>query len=86
MKRWPRVTLPLAIPPMAKGTTSGSSVSGPKVARIDCSGRTQRRLPGDADSAPQRIDFGQGKAAITCGSTSASTSNVGRPRRSVTAT
>ena len=61
MKRWPRVSLPAAMPSTLNGTMSGSSVSGPKVATIECSGRTQVSAPGSADGAPQRIDFGHGK-------------------------
>ena len=57
-------------PRPANGTTSGSSVSGPNVATIECSGRTQRSAPG-LPSAPQRIDFGHGKVRITTGSISA---------------
>ena len=86
MKRWPRVVLPTLIAPTANGTMSGSSVSGPKVARIVCSGRTQRRLVEAMEAAPQRIDFGQGKLSMMGGRISASTSIVGRPRRSITAT
>ena len=53
---------------MSKRTISGSSVSGPKVATIECSGRTQLSLP-----APQRIDFGHGKPRTTSGTMSAIT-------------
>ena len=59
--------MPAAIPPTANGTTSGVSVSGPKVATIDCSGRTQRKAPGSAEAAPQRMDFGQGKLLMISG-------------------
>src|SRR5437660_1177858 len=34
-KRWPKVVLPAAMPSTPKGTISGSSVSGPKVATIE---------------------------------------------------
>ena len=61
-------------------TTSGSSVSGPNVARIECSGRTQVSLP-----LPQRIDFGQGNARTTSGIMSPITSSAGLPGFSVTA-
>ena len=61
------MTLPERMPSTAKSTTTGSSVSGPKVQTIDCSGRTQRSDPGSADALPQRIDFGQGKSRITAG-------------------
>ena len=61
MKRWPWVTSPEAMPSTSKRTTSVSLVSGPKTQRIECSGRTQVRLPGFAEAAPQRIDFGHGK-------------------------
>ena len=44
------------------GTMSRSSVSGPKVATMECSGRTQVSAPGSFDTAPQRIDFGHGNA------------------------
>ena len=52
---------------------------------MPCSGRTQRRLSVDSDAAPQRIDFGHGKARITAGIASASTAAVARPGFSVTA-
>jgi hypothetical protein len=52
----------------------------------DCSGRTQRRLPGSPEAAPQRMDFGQGKSRMMAGRISASTSCVGRPGRSIRAT
>ena len=73
------MTLPARMPSTAKSTTTGSSVSGPKVQTIDCSGRTQRSDPGSADGLPQRIDFGQGKARITAGTNSAMTSSAARP-------
>ena len=56
---------------------SGSSVSGPKVATIECSGRTHTSEPDLAERAPQRIDFGQGKVRMMTGKISASTSSVG---------
>jgi hypothetical protein len=86
MKRWPRVTSPASMPSTAKLTISGLSVSGPKVQRIACSGRTQRKEPGSAEAAPQRIDFGHGKSRMMAGRISASTAGVGRPRRSIAAT
>ncbi|GJE71890.1 hypothetical protein CHKEEEPN_3442 [Methylorubrum podarium] len=79
------MTVPAVIPSTENGTTSGVSVSGPKVATIDCSGRTQRREPACAEAAPQRIDFGQGKLLMMPGRISASTSSVSRPGRSITA-
>ena len=60
---------------------SGSSVSGPKVATIECSGRTQLSEP-----APQRIDFGHGKLRTTSGSMSPITSIAGLPCFSISAT
>ncbi len=45
MKRWPRVVSPTATPSTLNGTMSGSSVSGPKVATMECSGRTQLSEP-----------------------------------------
>ena len=81
MKRWPYVVSPTATPSSAKRTISGSSVSGPNMATIECSGRTQRSFP-----APQRIDFGQGKVFTTSGTISAITSIAGRPGFSITAT
>ena len=60
---------------------SGSSVSGPKVATIECSGRTQVSLP-----VPQRMDFGQGSVRTTSGSISPITSSAGRPGFSISAT
>ena len=65
---------------------SGSSVSGPKVATMECSGRTQPSAPGSADRSPQRIDFGQGNAFTTSGTISPITSIAGRPGFSITAT
>ncbi len=85
MKRWPRVTSPEAMPSMSKRTISVSLVSGPKTQRIECSGRTQERLPGFAERGPQRIDFGQGKLRTIGGTTSAITSSAGRPGFSTTA-
>ena len=67
-------------------TISGSSVSGPKVATMECSGRTQLSAPGFADSAPQRMDFGHGKLRMTSGTISAITSIAARPGFSMTAT
>ena len=64
--------VPAAMPSTWNGTTSGSSVSGPKVATIECSGRTQVSRP-----TPQRIDFGHGKVRITTGSISDSTLDRG---------
>jgi hypothetical protein len=74
------------MPSTTKGTTSGVSVSGPKVQTMECSGRTQRKLPGSRDPAPHRIDFGQGKLRMIPGRSSASASWVVRPGRSITAT
>jgi hypothetical protein len=85
-KRWPRVSLPAAMPSTENGTMSGSSVSGPKVARIECSGRTQVSAPGAFDRAPQRIDFGQRKLLTTSARISPITSMAARPGRSITAT
>ncbi len=86
MKRWPRVSSPAAMPPTEKRTMSGSSVSGPKVATMECNGRTQPSDPGAADCSPQRIDFGHGKAFTTSGTISPITSIAGRPGFSITAT
>ena len=61
---------------------SGSSVSGPKVATIECNGRTQVKLC----RSPQRIDFGQGNVRTTSGSISPITSIAGRPCFSISAT
>ena len=83
--------MPAAIPATSKSTMIGSSVSGPKVQRIERSGRTQRRLAvpsasfpakGESDGAeraPQRMDFGQGKARIIAGTASAMISSAARP-------
>ncbi len=76
MMRWPCVTLPLAMPSTAKGTTSPS-----KVQTMDFSGRTQRK-----DPEPQRIDLGQGKLRMICGTISAMTSVAARPALRITAT
>ena len=80
-KRWPWVMSPALMPSISNFTTSGSSVSGPKVQTIECSGRTQVSSP-----APQRMDFGHGKSRTTSGTISAITSAAGRPLRSMTAT
>jgi hypothetical protein len=74
------------MPSTSKRTTSGSSVSGPKVQTMECSGRTQRKEPGSREAAPQRMDFGQGKVFTMPGRISASTSGVARPGFSITAT
>ena len=74
------------MPSTSKSTTEGSSVSGPKVQTIDCSGRTQRRLPGFAEAGPQRIDFGQGKARMTAGISSAMISSAALPGLEMCAT
>ena len=66
-------------------TTSGSSVSRPKVATMACSGRTHCSAPGFAERSPQRIDFGHGKVRMITGSISASTSSVARPGFSISA-
>ena len=70
------------MPSTLNGTISGSSVSGPKVATIECSGRTQLSAP----RPPQRIDFGHGNVFTTSGTISAITSIAGRPGFSITAT
>ena len=59
---------------------SGSSVSGPKVATIECSGRTQVSAPGSFDRTPQRMDFGHGKVLITSARISPITSMRGAAR------
>jgi hypothetical protein len=69
------------MPSRLNGTTSGSSVCGPNVATIECSGRTQ-----ESDPEPQRIDFGHGNARTAAGRISASTSMAARPGRSISAT
>ena len=74
------------MPSTSKSTTTGSSVSGPKVQTIDCSGRTQRSEPGFAEAAPQRIDFGQGKSRMTAGTSSAMISSAARPGLTIWAT
>ena len=86
MKRWPSVTSPEAMPSTSKRTMSGSSVSGPKVQTIECSGLTQRSDAVEVEAGPQRIDFGQGKLRTMAGTISAITSVVGRPGFSMTAT
>ena len=78
-------TSPEAMPPISKCTTSGSSVSGPKVHRIVRKGRTQRSESGARDRGPKRIDFGQGKLATTDGTISAMTAIVGSPGLSMRA-
>ena len=86
MKRWPNVVWPASMPSMENFTTSGSSVSRPKVAMIECSGRTQDSAPDLAERSPQRIDFGHGKVRMITGRISASTSSVARPGFSISAT
>ena len=85
-KRWPRVWLPAAMPSTENGTMSGSSVSGPNVATMECSGRTQVSAPGSFERTPQRMDFGQGKPLMTSGRISPITSIAARPGFSITAT
>ena len=72
---------PELIPSNSNGTTSGSSVSGPNVATMECSGRTQR-----VAVVPQRMDFGQGNARRMPGMNSAMISIADRPGFSITAT
>ncbi len=67
------------MPPTSKGTTS-APVSLESTQRIEWSGRTQRKAP-----APQRMDFGQGKARMVSVTASAITSDAARPGRSITA-
>ena len=86
MKRWPRVACPAVMPATSNVTTSGSSVSMPKVATIECSGRTQCSAPGFAERSPQRIALGHGKVRMTTGTISAMTSIAGRPSFSISAT
>ena len=86
MNRCPRVISPAAMPPTEKGTTSGSSVSAPKVQTMDCRGRTQRRASGLSDPTPQRIAFGHGKVWTIPGSNAARTAGVAPPGRSTRAT
>ncbi len=85
MKRWPRVTCPATMPLTSKRTTSGSSVSMPKVATIECSGRTHCSAPGLAERSPQRIALGHGKVRTITGKMSASTSIAGLPGFSISA-
>ena len=79
MKRWPRVVLPAAMPSIWNGTTVAPD-SSDRRQMMECSGRTQRRLP-----APQRIDLGQGKLRMAASSTSATISDAGRPGFWITA-
>ena len=72
---------------MSKGTISGVFVLRRRgCRRIPRNGRTQRKASGLAEAAPQRIDFGQGKARMIAGKISASASAVERPGFSITAT
>ncbi len=73
------------MPSIENFTTSGSSVSRPKVAMIECSGRTQLSEPGLAERSPQRIDFGHGNVRTITGRISASTSIAARPGFSISA-
>jgi hypothetical protein len=74
------------MPSTSKSITLVSSVSGPKVHRIDCSGRTQRSEPGSREALPQRIDFGHGKDRMMPGIASAMISSASRPSFLMTAT
>ena len=76
MNRWPRVTLAASMPSTENGTTSASNRH-----RMDCSGRTQRKLP-----EPQRMDLGHGNLRMTSGTSVAITSVVSRPGLSMRAT
>ena len=67
------------MPSISKAMTTGSSVSGPKVQMIDCSGRTQRSAPGFAEALPQRMDFGHGKPRMMAGITSLMISSAALP-------
>ena len=69
------------MPSIAKRTISGSSVSAPNVATMECNGRTQVNRP-----SPQRIDFGHGKLFTTSVMISPITSIADRPFFSITAT
>ena len=73
MNRWPSVVSPALIPSISSGTTSAPA-SFDRMHRIECSGRTQRKLP-----APQRIDLGHGKLRTVSSSTSATIPAAGRP-------
>ncbi len=73
------------MPATSNFTISGSSVSGPNVAMIECSGRTQVSAPGFAERSPQRICFGHGKVRMISGIISAITSMAGRPGFSISA-
>ncbi len=64
---------------MVRGTVS-APVSRVRMQRIECSGRTQRRVP-----SPQRMDFGQGKPRTVASTVSATISAAGRPGWSRTA-
>ena len=77
---------PVSMPSIENFTTSGSSVSRPKVAMIECSGRTQDSEPDFAERSPQRIDFGHGKVRMITGRISAITSIAARPGFSISAT
>ena len=48
-------------------------------------GRTQRKDPGEALAAPQRMLFGQGKARMMPGRISASNARVSMPSLSISA-
>ncbi len=85
MNRCPFVVSPDAMPATSKATISGSSVSAPKVHRMDCKGRTQRSASGASDPLPQRMLFGQGKPRISPGRRPATTSCVACPGFSITA-
>ena len=63
MNLWPRVSLPLLMPSISKGTTLPLNRQ-----RMECRGRTQRNLP-----SPQRMDFGQGKLRTISGTIVATT-------------
>ena len=73
MNRWPSVVSPAAIPSMSSATTRAASPSV-RMHRIDCNGRTHRKLP-----APQRMDLGHGKLRTTLSRTSATITSALRP-------
>ena len=71
----------------SNGTTSGSSVSGPNVATIECSGRTQLSAPGlRRTPRPSASTSARETPSTTSGTISAITSIAGRPGFSITAT
>ena len=71
---------PRRLPSTANGTISGSSVSGPKVATMECSGRTQLSAPGSPDARPSAWTSATGNCAPRRARSRRSPRSPARPR------